>query len=85
MDVRAAVRRRPSKTLRKQWEAETGQPWPKDPKTGRNQDVAHKKPLADGGSNGTDNIEPMPHSEHVRQHSGTGYFKRWGARGAERK
>ena len=66
-------------------EAETGQAWPKDPKNGRNQDVSHKKPLADGGSNSVENIEPVPHSKHVRQHSEAGDFKRWGAQGGKPK
>jgi hypothetical protein len=74
-----------SKTLRGRWETETGQPWPKDPKTGRNQDVAHKKALADEGSNDVKNIEPLPHEPHVRQHSQAGDFKRWGSRGAKVK
>jgi hypothetical protein len=74
-----------SKSLRNKWEAETGQKWPKDPNTGRNHDVAHKKPLSEGGSNKVENIEPLPREEHMRQHSEAGDFKRWGAQGAQKK
>jgi hypothetical protein len=74
-----------SKTLRGRWEAETGQPWPKDPVSGRNQDVAHTKPLAEGGTNDVNNIEPLPHGEHVRRHTEAGDFRRWGAKGAAAK
>lgn len=68
-----------SKTLRKRWEKENGKPWPKDPDDpNRNQDVSHKKPLADGGTNEPDNIEPKPRAEHMREHMENGDFKRWG-------
>jgi len=70
-----------SKTLRRRWEKATGKKWPKDPKTGRNQDVAHKRALADEGTNDVDNIKPQAHDEHMREHSEAGDFQRWGARG----
>jgi RHS repeat-associated protein len=71
-----------SKTLRKEWQQETGQQWPKDPKTGGNQDVSHKVPKADGGSpNDLNNIEPKPHDQHMQDHIDNEDFKRWGARG----
>jgi RHS repeat-associated protein len=73
--------RKSSPTLRKEWEKAFGQPWPKDPNTGRNQDVHHRAALADGGSNRLDNIEPKLHSDHVEIHRNAGDFQRWGARG----
>ncbi|MGN6234892.1 RHS repeat domain-containing protein [Dyella sp.] len=73
--------RKSSSTLRRLWEKKTGQKWPKDPATGRNQDVAHKDPVADGGSpNDPDNYEPKPHDQHMQEHKDNGDFKRWGAR-----
>ncbi len=58
------TKRVPSAQLRKKWEDATKQKWPKDPNTGRNYNVAHKIPLADGGDNSVENIEPMPHHKH---------------------
>jgi RHS repeat-associated protein len=77
---RSPTPRTSSATLRRQWEKSTGQRWPKDEATGRNQDVSHKRPLADGGSNDPPNLEPKPHDEHVRLHRDAGDFRRWGAR-----
>jgi RHS repeat-associated protein len=71
-----------SRTLRSRWENFYGTKWPKDPATGRNQDVSHQKALADKGTNDVTNIEPLTHAEHVRQHSEAGDFQRWGAMGA---
>ncbi len=73
--------RKSSSTLRRLWERFTGDSWPKDPATGRNQDVAHKDAVADGGSpNDPKNFEPKPHDEHMREHMERGDFRRWGAR-----
>lgn len=74
------IARESSAKIRRNWEAATGKVWPKDPKTGRNQDVSHKQPLADGGDNSVENVEPLPHEEHVRQHQEWGDFVRWGGR-----
>ena len=76
------VRRVAAKTLRKRWEKANGKKWPKDPKTGRNQDAHHKKPLSDGGTNDASNIEPLPRDAHIRHHRQTGDFSRWGSRPA---
>lgn len=76
---------RPStSSLRRAWEKANGQPWPKDPKTGKNQDAAHIKARADGGSDEPHNIKPQPHDEHIQEHQGNGDFRRWGARGGSR-
>ncbi|MCX5647512.1 MAG: hypothetical protein NTX40_00200 [Planctomycetota bacterium] len=69
-----------SKTIRKEWEEENSQQWPKDPETGQNQDVSHKTAKADGGTDELSNIEPKPHDEHMQDHMDKGDFKRWGAR-----
>jgi hypothetical protein len=66
--------------LRREWERQNGRPWPRDPNTGRNYDVAHKKALADGGTNTVDNIHPMHPDAHVAEHMANGDYSRWALR-----
>jgi hypothetical protein len=42
--------------------------------------VAHKRAIADGGTNTLDNIEPMHPDEHIAQHLNNGDSGRWGVR-----
>jgi len=69
-----------SKTIRNEWEQVNNQPWPKDPATGANQDVSHKLPKADGGTDNLGNIEPKPHEPHIQGHKDNGDFSRWAKR-----
>lgn len=69
-----------SKTLRRRWEKKHGKKWQKDAKIGKNQDVSHKKALGDRGTNDMDNLEPLPHDEHVRRHPEASDYKKWGGR-----
>jgi hypothetical protein len=64
------------------WEKATGGKVPYDENLGRFYDMAHKTPIADGGSpTDPNNLEPMLHSDHMDQHMQNGDFARWGARG----
>ena len=47
---------------------------------GRPYDVAHKRAIADGGTNTLDNIEPMHPDEHKAKHLRDGDAGRWGRR-----
>jgi len=69
---------------RRKWEIREGRDWPRDAQ-GRRYDVHHKKPLADGGTDDLDNIEPKQRDEHVREHMENGDFSRWGKKGSTQK
>jgi hypothetical protein len=67
-----------NRRLRRQHVKANG-PWPTTD-DGRNYDVAHKRAIADGGTNTLDNIEPMHPDEHAAQHLNNGDSARWGKR-----
>ena len=77
---RSAVPRKPTSQTRKEWEELNGQPWPRDPRTGRNMDADHDVPLADGGSDTAGNITPRTRREHIDRHKNNGDFATWGRR-----
>ena len=79
------ITREATASLRRKWEKHTGIPWPKDPNTGRYQDVSHILPLADGGTNDVSNLEPILHNEHVNLYKEAGDTKRWGERIARQR
>jgi hypothetical protein len=58
--------------LKREWVRAKGIPWPRDPVTGRDYDVGHKRALADGGTNTLDNIEPIHPDAHRAQHMANG-------------
>jgi hypothetical protein len=66
--------------LRREWSQKGGLPWPKDPVTGRNYDVAHIIAKADGGKDHVDNIRPMHPNDHYAEHMANGDPGRWGRR-----
>lgn len=68
--------------LRREWEIKHGRPWPQDPVTGRNHDVAHIVAKADGGTDTLDNIKPLHPDLHRQEHMQNGDFARWAARRA---
>ena len=65
--------------LRSDWERANGRRWPRTP-DGRSYDVAHKRAIADGGTNTLDNIEPMHPDGHKAKHRNDGDSGRWGRR-----
>jgi hypothetical protein len=68
-----------NRRLRREWEAANGRPWPRT-KEGLRYDVAHKRAIADGGTNTLDNIRPMDPLEHKQSHRED--QARWGRRAA---
>jgi hypothetical protein len=64
--------------IRRAWEKHFGKKWPKDPRTGWNQDAHHKKPFSEGGGHNPENIEPKTRQDHVKHHKDQGDYQRWG-------
>jgi RHS repeat-associated protein len=80
--VNAAVWGKPSAAqARAIWEKATGEKVPYDEKLGRNYDMEHVKPVADGGDpKDPANLRPIRNDIHVAKHKENGDYKRWGAR-----
>ncbi len=79
-----------NRTLRKWWERVNNQKWPKDPATGRNQDVSHEPVAKADAPKGfdpdvVDNIRPRTAQDHRDYHSDRGDFGRWGKWGGRGK
>ena len=71
-------RKKTTKQLREEWEAETGEKWPMEPDNpNKPQVVSHKKALQDGGHDGFPNTEPKPAKEHHENHKKNGDYSRW--------
>ncbi|CAN0605796.1 unnamed protein product, partial [Ectocarpus sp. 12 AP-2014] len=66
-----------NKTLRKRHAIHNNTAWPLDPDTGKNQDVSHEVPLADGGPDHISNVTPRSRKDHIRRHRENDDYKRW--------
>jgi len=81
--VSRSAQRRSTRTVIRDWENRTGRDWPKEsagPRAGKNQVAHHKEPLADGGKDEFENVDPMPYDDHIEHHQRNGDFRRWGGR-----
>ena len=68
---------KPGKHWRKEYEKREGKPWPKTA-DGNNHHEHHKDPIADGGNDVYENIEPMDPKKH-HEHPADDR-RRWGGR-----
>ncbi|WP_181176335.1 hypothetical protein [Mesorhizobium sp. B2-3-5] len=73
-------RSKTNRTLKREWEILYGREWPKDPKTGRDMELSHEKPLADEGLDHVSNVWPRTKEDHVRRHKEAKDFPRWAKR-----
>jgi RHS repeat-associated protein len=75
--------RRSARSVRREWERNTGKQWPTNPpnepvRPGQPQDVSHIIPLCERGPDDWTNVEPKTPSDHVDHHKRNGDYKRWG-------